>query len=67
MFLYTRTLKSHEIPPPPSSYTHKVTRTARKEETAATPPDYKYKETKLISVEQSVKLIEEQREKNEVH
>ncbi|XP_059154190.1 DNA-directed RNA polymerase II subunit GRINL1A-like isoform X2 [Physella acuta] len=65
-FLPNRTLKSHEIPPPPSSYTHKVTKTVHKEESAATPPDYKYKETKLISVEESVILIEEQRAKNEV-
>ncbi|KAI8789116.1 hypothetical protein BgiMline_000988 [Biomphalaria glabrata] len=63
-FLPNRSLKHTDIP---KSQDHKIERSKpqREEESAVRPPPHKFQETKLISIEESVELIELQRAKNE--
>ena len=68
-----RSLKANTVPsqvatniaPPPAPHLH-VDRPPVTEESSVRPPDYKYKQTKLISITESVQLIDDQRTRNEV-
>jgi len=71
-FMPSRSLKANTVPsqvatniaPPPAPHLH-VDRPTVTEESSVRPPDYKYKQTKLISITESVQLIDDQRTRNE--
>ncbi|BFZ01513.1 hypothetical protein BsWGS_04551 [Bradybaena similaris] len=64
-FLPNRTLLHDTIPPSPYPHDTAAKKPEREEESAAHPPCYKFQKSQLIPIEESVKLIEQQKALNE--
>ncbi|CAG5134492.1 unnamed protein product, partial [Candidula unifasciata] len=64
-FLPNRTLLHYDIPPSPYPQDTAPKKPEREEPSAANPPCYKFQKSQLIPIEESVKLIEQQRALNE--